>query len=230
MIEKKKVDIIKKTIYNKKDMKDFYKIKREFPKKKVDFSQVQSVKDCLGELDHDFEMFCLSVGQFNLIDIIEYILETTGPADVTLATWTAAGSNIDKAFKFLESGKIRKMRVIVDPSFKARQPEYCANLMQYFPNSVRTIPTHAKFTLIQNENWNFVLQTSMNLNQNKRLENFNLSENFEFAEFFRKFSDDVFEKFEIDDLFGSQNPNVLNKVVKLDEKKKFVNSDPNFCF
>lgn len=202
-------------------MKNFYIYKKDFPKnKKIDFSQVQSVRDCLGELGHDFEMFCLNVGQFNLIDVIEYILETTGSADVTLATWTAAGSNIEKAFKFLETGKIRKMRVIVDPSFKARQPEYCNKLMQLFPNCVRTIPTHAKFTLIQNEKWNFVLQTSMNLNQNKRLENFNLSENFEFAEFFRKFSDDVFEKFDNEDLFRSQNANVLNKVVKIEEKKK----------
>lgn len=213
-------------------MKTFYINKRKFPKnKKVSFSQIQSVKDEIGELEHDVEMFCLNVGQFNLIDIIEYIVDFVGECDINIATWTAANANISKAEEFINSGKARSMRWIIDPSFKSRQPAYVANLMSLFGSDcVRTIPTHAKFVTISNEKWNFVLQTSANLNQNKRLENFNISENKEFCKFFLDFVDDVFQKFDQQDLFGSQNPNQLNKVVKLEKKKKVKNYDPNFIF
>jgi hypothetical protein len=50
--------------------------------------------------------------------------------------------------------------------------------------------------LIQNKNWNLVLRTSMNLNENPRLENLEISDDPELAMFMRKIADDLFTEVE----------------------------------
>lgn len=43
------------------------------------------------------EVFDLRKGQFSLIDVIEHCLGASGPADVVMATWTAAGAELGTA-------------------------------------------------------------------------------------------------------------------------------------
>jgi len=44
-----------------------------------------------------------------------------------------------------------------------------------------------------------VIRTSANLNRNTRLENFEIDESEEFADFFQKFFDEAFSKISVDD-------------------------------
>jgi hypothetical protein len=48
--------------------------------------------------------------------------------------------------------------------------------------------------IIRNDHWDIVVRTSMNLNENPRLENIEISENKAFAEFFQLIVDDVFSE------------------------------------
>jgi len=72
---------------------------------------------------------------------------------------------------------VRSLRFVVDFSFPTRQPEYCAALRERFGDAaIRITKTHAKFVTIVNDRWSVVIRSSMNLNENRRLESFEVSD------------------------------------------------------
>ena len=181
--------------------------------------------DVLPKIDLEMTYHILSCGQFNLIDIIQHVAESIGVCNIDLAVWTAAETNLKKAELFVKSNRVKNMRWIIDPSFRSRQPQYVATLEQLFSSSsIRTIPTHAKFIILYNENFNVVIQTSMNLNQNKRLESFTITESKELCNFYKEFVEDVFEKIQPEGNFSTQNAQTLVSI--FDEK----NEDAEFNF
>jgi len=150
--------------------------KREINREVRHIMYGENAKKAIGTLEKGCEIYGLSKGQFSIINIIEEILKQTGKADVLISTWTAANAEIKKAENFLENGTINKISFIVDRSFKTRQPKYYKMLIEKFGDIVYTTNSHAKFILIKNDEWNMVVRTSMNLNENKRLENFEISD------------------------------------------------------
>lgn len=67
-------------------------------------------------------------------------------------------------------------------------------MLDRFGDCIRTTRIHAKFVVIRNEQWNIVIRTSANLNKNVRLENFEIDDDKDFADFFQKFFDEAFKK------------------------------------
>ena len=57
---------------------------------------------------------------------------------------------------------------------------------------IRTLRTHAKFAVITNDQWNLAIRTSMNLNENPRLENIEISDDEALATFLLSAVDDIF--------------------------------------
>ncbi|GMV81504.1 MAG: hypothetical protein AMXMBFR7_26880 [Planctomycetota bacterium] len=154
----------------------------------------RNAAEALGEITRGCEIYGLSKGQFSLVDIIEHCLKATGPADVVLSTWTAAGADIDFALALLRNGSIRSMRFIVDFSFPTRQPAYCAALRERFgDDAIRLTKTHAKFVTITNTDWNLVIRSSMNLNENRRLESFEISDDAGMAAYLREVCQELFD-------------------------------------
>jgi len=157
-----------------------------------------SASVAIGKLEKNTDTFILTYGQFSLIDALVAVLDQTGPAHVTISTWTAAHAHLDRSAELMEAASILSLRMIVDRSFQTRQPKYYEHMIKLFgTESIRAINTHAKFITVRNENWDIVMRTSMNLNQNPRLENIEVSENKEFADFFETLVDDIFTEVEI---------------------------------
>jgi hypothetical protein len=147
----------------------------------------------IGKLEHNTDTFILTYGQFSLIDALLVVLDQTGPAHVAVSTWTAAHAHLERSAELMATAEILSFRMIVDRSFQTRQPKYYEQMVELFgPESIRAINTHAKFITVRNAEWNVVIRTSMNLNENPRLENLEVSDNFEFAEFFSRIVADVF--------------------------------------
>ena len=154
----------------------------------------RSAAGAIGPIVPGAEVFGLSKGQFSLIDVIGHCLSASGPADVTLSTWTAAGADLGFAYELMRNGAIRRLRFIVDFSFPTRQPEYCAALREKFGDScIRVVKTLAKFVLIRNETWNLVIRSSMNLNENRRMESFEISDCKPMADWLVEVVDKLFE-------------------------------------
>ena len=163
-------------------------------KREIRVAKKGSARDAIGELRKGHEAFVLTYGQFSLIDALCAVLEQTGPADVVMSTWTAANAHLEKAAKLLANAEIRSMRFLVDRSFLTRQPAYCETMRRLFGDAcIRTARTHAKFMVIQNDEWSLAVRTSMNLNENPRMENLEISDDPALCAFLLQVAEDVFE-------------------------------------
>ncbi len=164
-------------------------------KRSVSLARHASAEQAIGKLEQDQDTFILTFGQFSLIDALVAILAQTGPASVDLCTWTAADAHIERSKDLLQHAKITKFRLVIDRSFETRKPAYCHHLRESFgADCIRAIRCHAKFMVIRNEKWDVVVRTSMNLNENPRLENIEISTSRDFADFFGAVVDEIFEE------------------------------------
>lgn len=122
------------------------------------------------------DVFGFIGGYFSLIDAISACVSRIGNCALTLSTWTAAKADMDHVISFLARGQVNSCRWIVDRSFQNRQPELCDALRSGFgDDAIRVQPVHCKFALMESAAGNLTLQTSANLNRNRRLENLNIS-------------------------------------------------------
>jgi len=155
----------------------------------------KSVRALLGELEPGVEVFGLTMGQFSSIDLLSYILEETGPAEVDIATWTSAPSDTEHVRRlFIEQSVITRCRWVINYALPRLQPEYCEALIDKFGiDCIRTIAIHGKFQTIKNDRWNIALRTSMNPNQNKRIQWFELSDDPNMCQFYRSLVDEIWE-------------------------------------
>lgn len=152
----------------------------------------------IGRLEPGCEIFGFTKGQFSLMDVVTAILSQIGAASVDISTWTAANADIEHCYQFINTGKITKTRWVVDQSFPCRQPDYFQGLIGRFGvDSIRVTRTHAKFCLIRNDDWNIVLRSSMNLNKNPRFENFEISDDPDFADYFQMVVDEIFSSVDV---------------------------------
>lgn len=155
--------------------------------------KVGEARAALAEFDKGVELTCYTFGQFSIIDAIVALLVKTGPAHVVIATWTAGAADLRRARELMRDERFLSCRWIVDHSFKNRQPEYLQTMVELFgEESIRSLKTHAKFAVIYNDEWSVVVRTSMNLNENKRLENMDVIENREFCRWHLDLVDGVF--------------------------------------
>lgn len=180
---------------------------RKVPARKPRLSKVTNARDALSDFGRGMETYCLTFGQFSLMDAIEAVLEKTGPADVALSTWTAGGADLSRSAEHLHNGNIRSLRFICDCSFGQRQPGYLAKLRDLFgDDAIRTTRTHAKFAVITNGRWAVAIRTSMNLNENPRLESIEVSDDPVLAGFLLQIVDEIFYEEAVGDFRTKSRP------------------------
>ena len=166
---------------------------RPTPARRPRLSKVTNAREALADFDRGMETYCLTFGQFSLMDAIEAVLDRTGPADVAISTWTAGNADLSRSAEHLHDGRIRSLRFVADCSFGQRQPGYLAELVRLFgAGAIRTTRTHAKFAVITNDEWKVAIRTSMNLNENPRLESIEVSDDPSLAAFLVSVVDELF--------------------------------------
>ena len=148
----------------------------------------------IGNIEPGCEIYGFTKGQFSCIHILEHVLKQTGPAEVVICTWSAASGDIKAAHNMLTIGGIKKLRFIVDFSFKSRKPQFCQELLEAFgADAIRVTSIHAKFMTVKSDKFNICIRTSMNLNFNPRFENFEISDCKEMLDFMHVVVDDIWE-------------------------------------
>jgi len=184
----------------------------------------ESAKKAIGKIEKGCEIFGLTKGQFSMIDILGHVLEEVGASTIDIGTWTAAHSDVKQATQFLRNNKIKSIRFLVDRSFPSRQPKYFDHLIDTFGlDSVRLAKFHAKFITIRNENFNICVRTSMNLNKNTRIENFEISDDAKMCDYMTTLVDehykrplesstDMFKSLQIDDKVSKTGNNLKQAV------------------
>lgn len=146
----------------------------------------------IGDLSDGEEIAGVTNGQFSLVDILRHVLTQTGPADVVIATWTMGIYDAEKAYAFVNDHLIRNIRFIVDPSMFMRRRELSSVLVKGFGvESFRAVNSHAKFCTVRGESLAVCIRSSMNLNENNRLESFDISVSDEMTRFFEGLTDEI---------------------------------------
>lgn len=150
----------------------------------------ESASRCIGAIEPGCEIFGITKGDFSMIDILRHVMSEIGPCRIDIGTWTAAAADIQIAFDLLKSDDILGMRWIVDRSFPQRQERYYMALLERFgQDCVRLARFHAKFILMENDRFSVAIRTSMNLNLNRRIEFYEISEGTEISGFLREIVD-----------------------------------------
>jgi hypothetical protein len=170
-------------------------LKRRIPANRIisDQRRAQSAADAIAGLERDgTELIGLTRGQFSLSDLIEAILDKTGPANLSISTWTAAHSSVATMLQLLQSGRITSCRWLVDVTFVRRVPQLVAQIRKDFSDdAIRVTKTHAKFATIANESWQVAIRSSMNLNQNPRMESYEIGHDPELCAWLEQVLSDV---------------------------------------
>lgn len=138
----------------------------------------------LGPLEAGGRVFALSKGAVAFGDCVRFMLDVAGPADVLLSTWAISGREIRAFRSLVDDGRVRSLRLVIDPSFTRRHRAYTAQLRAEFgADSIRLVACHAKLATVCNADWSLVLRSSANLNQNARTEFFDCEDSRPLATF-----------------------------------------------
>jgi len=160
-----------------------------------DQRRIESAEEAVAGFKKGVEIFGFTKGQFSFIDLIRALLDTTGPAALTISTWTAAKYDATEVLQFIRSGKVTGTRWLVDFSFQRRSPEIANAIREHFgADAMRVAKNHAKFALLQNDQWQVVMRTSMNLNTNPRFEDFTIAHDPELSTFLETIIEEIWTK------------------------------------
>jgi hypothetical protein len=162
-------------------------------KRKIRAFSHEKADALIGQIEAGFELFCLNAGQVDVAEILEHIAWQTGPASLTISTWTAAGADISRMRELCDGRLFTQIRWLLDRSFPNRQPEFFAHINRLFPNAIRLTAVHSKFAIIRNDRWNIVCRGSANLNSAKRLEHLEISDDAALADAIESYVDDIFK-------------------------------------
>lgn len=126
--------------------------------------------DQLGEIWLGIDKHFYSRGAFNLIQLVLYILQQTGPANVFLSTYSIATESISTLIRKKEEGVITYIRFLIDNRVRSISPKPFDYLITSFPDSYRCCALHAKVALIWNERYKISVVGSQNATHNPKLE------------------------------------------------------------
>lgn len=158
-------------------------------------SKIAGARDTIADFGHDMDIVGLTHGQFSLLDLIEATLEITGPAHLAVATWSAGLYDADAAARFASDGRLLSVRFVMDSASQKRGQASAVDIADLFGvESIRTTRSHAKFAIITNDEWHVVITSSMNLNLNPRVEQFEMTDCPERSAFFLAWVDALFEE------------------------------------
>lgn len=110
-----------------------------------------------------------SEGEFSMHELLEHLLLQTGPADVSVSSFSVTEVAVRTFFRLADQGILRSMKCLFDLSVKRHK----LDLLFFSSNVVSEISlakNHSKMILITNESWNVVVVSSANFNINDKIE------------------------------------------------------------
>lgn len=191
-----------------------------FKDKNSDLAMVNFEKDC--------RILGFTNGNFSLIDLIYSTLKKVGKSRVIIGTWSAGIKDAHQVKWMMDEDLISDFKILTDHSYKNRQQKYAASIEDLFGlENIRTSEMHAKFVLIENENFKISIRSSMNLNANKTCELFEIDEGSEIFDFLMNFVIHTFDKMDKGFIDKSEK---VQKVVKsfFDKNSNEANLNKNW--
>lgn len=125
--------------------------------------------DTIGTLEPNTNIHYVSGTMWSTHELLAYALKQTGPARLTLATWSMAEKATVLLLTLLEDGELTGLEMLVDWRVQVRCPKAMA-LVRQANCRLRVTTCHAKVFILQNAEWAMSLVGSANLTNNPRIE------------------------------------------------------------
>lgn len=146
-------------------------------RRKVAKESFQNAAECIGTLEPGMSLFAITRGQWSMIDAILACLDQTGPARISLWTWTVAEYEVQCLQRLMMDGRITGATLVIDHGARVKNAALIREWKASFgPDSVRYVVNHSKIATIESARFKLLLRGSMNLNFNPRFEQFDLTE------------------------------------------------------
>lgn len=128
-----------------------------------------TVAEVFPPIERNHSYHYASAGLWSVHDLLFHLLRQTGPADVTIATWSMTEESVRMLVQGLESRLLRSMRMLIDARVTRRNASAYA-FVKAHADQVRVTACHAKVTIIQNDDWAISINGSPNYTNNPRIE------------------------------------------------------------
>jgi len=106
---------------------------------------------------------------FDLIDLLTLLLEKIGSCNVTISTYAISELAIRRLFILRQKNLITNLVFLLDKRNVVHK-EAALNFLKQFADDVILADNHSKVTVLQNENYNLSIVSSMNYTRNPRIE------------------------------------------------------------
>ena len=108
--------------------------------------------EAIGPITHDMAVFCLTRGQWSMIDAVHHVVDQIGPAHVSLWSWTIAAYEVEVLGGLLQRGDLLSGRLVLDYSSGKRLLPIVDDWRAKFgDDSVRILRNHAKIARVWND-------------------------------------------------------------------------------
>lgn len=144
----------------------------------------KKVEQVVGIVSPGESLHYASMGEWSTHDLVFYLLNQTGPAEVTFTTWAISEYAIRQLYNFVNSGMITKLSGIFDYRNGIHKPAELQFLKQ-ITTDIKAAKCHAKVTTIINKSHWYSIVTSANYTRNPRIEAGVICNSKEIAEFHR---------------------------------------------
>lgn len=136
-----------------------------------------SARECVGQIEKDMALFAVTRGQFSMLDIINVVIDQTGPCRVSVWTWAIADYEVECMESFMANRTITAGRLVIDRAAEVKNDAVIQKWRGVFGGeSVKVCKNHAKIATVQNDDFRLLIRGSMNLNFNPRFEQFDITE------------------------------------------------------
>ncbi len=134
--------------------------------------------ECIGNCEAGMSLFAITRGQWSMIDAVLHVLDSVGPATLSLWTWTVAKYEIEVLTRLRMDQRLLGGRMIIDHGARNKNADIIRDWKERFgAESVRYVVNHSKMCRIETPGGlKFLLRGSMNLNFNPRFEQFDITE------------------------------------------------------
>jgi len=154
---------------------------KDLAKKLVSTNLAQYEFSCLSGADQDLlgeaigavslneNIYIMSNGALSNIQLIEFLLNATGPAQLYFSTWSISADAIRAMQAWQDEGRLQSVHAVLDQGIRNRKPEIYQQATAAFKN-LRLCKCHAKVVVIQNDEYQVTIIGSANMTRNPRRE------------------------------------------------------------
>lgn len=124
----------------------------------------------LGVIRPGRDIHFYSNGCFNLVQLVLYVLNQIGPANIFLSSYSISEQSLAVLRRKLDKGVLLSARFLIDNRVRSISPKPFSYLATAFAGHYRCCALHAKVALLWNDHWHISIVGSQNATNNPKLE------------------------------------------------------------